>query len=121
MQDYTKILVWKRSQKFAVVCVQLVSNYPVGLGELRSQIRKCAFSVPANIAEGCGKDSKADFVNFLNISMGSAKELSSHLDLSCELGLIPEVQQKAVLHEIDEIKAMLCTFMKRVKGAEIKR
>ena len=53
-----------------------------------SQMRRCAISVPSNIAEGAGRNTKKEFVNFLHISQGSLSELDTQLELSLRLQYI---------------------------------
>ncbi len=89
---------------------------------LVSQIRRCAVSIPANIAEGCGRDGDADFARFLRISMGSANELEYYLLLSRDLGFLDAQKYTPLRAGIMEIKRMLNSFIQtlRANGARQK-
>ena len=85
---------------------------------LTSQIRRAASSIPANIAEGCGRASDAEFARFLQIAMGSASELEYHLLLARDLELIDEVEHAALNAHAIQAKRMLSTFFKRLRWVE---
>ena len=63
---------------------------------MTSQIRRCAASIAANIAEGCGKRGNGEFYRFLNVALGSASELEYHFLLARDLRLISEERYKNV-------------------------
>ena len=73
-------------------------------------------SIPANIAEGCGRKSDADFARFLQIALGSASELEYHLILSQDLGFINSEHYMMLDNEVVEIKRMLSGFIKKLNA-----
>ena len=82
---------------------------------LRSQMRRAASSIGANIAEGCGRESDAELNRFLVIAMGSASELEYHLVLSRDLGfLLPEAYSE-LNDKIREVKKMLASFVQNLR------
>jgi four helix bundle protein len=83
---------------------------------LTSQIRRACSSIPANIAEGCGKDGDADFARFLQIARGSASELEYHLLLSRDLGFLKQDEYQQLSKETNELKQMLTNFIKKLKA-----
>jgi four helix bundle protein len=83
---------------------------------LTSQIRRCAASVPANIAEGCGRDSNADLARFLQIAMGSASELEYHLLLARDLGMLEAARHARLTRDTTEVKRMLTSFIQRLRA-----
>lgn len=74
-------------------------------------------SVPANIAEGCGKQTKADFAKFLNIALGSANETEYFLILSRDLNYIDDESFKILSKEVNEVKAMLINLITKVRAS----
>jgi four helix bundle protein len=82
---------------------------------LTSQIQRAAVSIPANIAEGCGRGGDPDFARFLQISMGSACELEYHILLAKDLELIDEQSYTPLQNEITGIKRMLTSLIHRLR------
>lgn len=76
--DYTDLEVWKESRKLANHIYELTKSFPKEeLYGITNQIRRCAVSVPSNIAEGCGRQTAKDTIHFLHISRGSLYELET--------------------------------------------
>ena len=83
---------------------------------LTSQIRRSCVSVPANIAEGCGRGSDAEMARFLQIAAGSASELEYHLLLANELDMLNTADHERLTREVTEVKRMLTSFIKKLKA-----
>ncbi len=75
--------------------------------DLRSQIRRSAVSIMANIAEGQGRRTNKDFANFLNISLGSAAETKSHLCLALDLNYLAQKDFSEIYEKLDEVGKMI--------------
>ena len=89
MQDYKKIQVWQRSHQLVLEMYEITNRFPKEeLFGLVSQIKRSASSIPANIAEGCGRNSNKDFAHFLNISLGSLNEVTYFVLLAKDLKYI---------------------------------
>ncbi len=117
MQDFRKLLVWRKSHDVVLEVYRLSRDFPrEELFGLTSQIRRSAASIPSNIAEGCGRGSDADFGQFLVIAMGSSSELEYQLLLARDLGYIESAAHQAVEVRVTEIKKMLAALIKRVQG-----
>jgi four helix bundle protein len=82
---------------------------------LTSQTRRAAVSVPANIAEGCGRETHSEFRRFLYIAMGSARELDCHLLLARDLGYLNDSKHSDLIGELDEIQRMLNALIQRLR------
>jgi four helix bundle protein len=117
LRDFRKLKVWERAHQLALEAYRATGNFPDSERYgLTSQLRRAASSVPANIAEGCGRDGSADFARFLHIAMGSASELEYHLLLSRDLGLLSETDYEPLGREVSEVKRILATFIKAVRS-----
>ena len=82
---------------------------------LTSQIKRCSISVPSNIAEGAGRNSKNEFRHFLSIANGSTSELEMQLLLLGRLNLVNEDRIKPILQMCSEIKKMNYSLQKSLK------
>jgi four helix bundle protein len=83
---------------------------------LTSQIRRAAASIPANVAEGCGRNTQAELARFVHIAGGSASELEYHLILAHDLGYIDDIAYPELDSAVNEIKRMLNGFEKTVQS-----
>ena len=117
MKDYRKILVWQRSHKLTVEIYRLTKLFPKDeMFGLTSQMRRAASSIPANIAEGAGREGDAELKRFLIIALGSASELDYFILLSRELGYIETSAANKAAAEIMEIRRMLGGFVQKLKA-----
>lgn len=83
MGPHKNLRVWNESMELAKKIYQLTANFPKEeLFGLVSQMRRCAVSIPSNIAEGYGRGTNAELIHFLYISLGSSNELDTQLELS---------------------------------------
>jgi len=82
---------------------------------MTSQIRRCAASVAANIAEGCGKRGNGEFQRYLNIAAGSASELEYHFLLARDLNLLDETTYRQLNGSVVEVKRMLASLIRKVE------
>lgn len=91
MKDFRDLVVWQKAHDVALRVYQFTRPFPTEERYgLTAQLRRSASSIGANIAEGCGRGSDADFRRFLHIAMGSASELEYHLLLSRDLHYLGE-------------------------------
>lgn len=79
---------------------------------LVSQMRRCAVSIPSNIAEGAARKSNKEFINFLYISQGSLSELDTQLELATLLNFIPHEIQKELDNKMIQVDKMLSGLIK---------
>ena len=86
MKDFKNIKAWSKAHQLACSAYALTAHFPKEeIYGLTSQIRRAASSIPANIAEGCGRNGEAELARFCQIAMGSASELEYHLLLARDL------------------------------------
>lgn len=116
MQNFKELKVWEKAHQLTLSIYKASAKFPKEeIYSLTSQLRRASASVPANIAEGCGKNSQADLANFLNISLGSANETEYFLILSKDLDYLNEEQFTILSNSINEVKAMLINLISKVR------
>ena len=116
MQNYKDLKVWEKAHQFTLMVYETSKHFPKEeLYGLTNQLRRSAYSIPANIAEGCGKNTKADFANFLNIALGSANESEYFILLTKDLTYINTEKFETLSKLINEIKAMLIALIAKVR------
>jgi four helix bundle protein len=105
---YRELKVWEAAMTLAEHCYQVTKLFPrEEMFGMTSQIRRAAASIPANLAEGHGRQSTKEFLNFISIARGSLMEVETHLQLSHRVGLLPKTKLDELLRQTDEISRML--------------
>ena len=95
INSYRDLLVWQGSMGFAELCYRVTKTFPrEEMYGMTSQIRISAATVPANIAEGQGRELSGVFVQFLRTAQGSLKELETHLLLAERVSLLAYVDAR---------------------------
>ncbi|MFK7812128.1 MAG: four helix bundle protein [Maribacter sp.] len=113
MRNFRELEVWKDSRKLVKEIYLLTKLLPdTEKFGLVSQINRCVISIPANIAEGSAKYSQKDFVRFLQISLGSAYELESHLILCADLEFIQTNSVSPVIKRIQVLQKRIASLIK---------
>lgn len=107
MNDYRNLKNWEKAMVLTELVYTLVKELPPDekFG-LVSQIKRCSISIPSNIAEGAGRNSKKEFIHFLSITNGSTTELETQLILMNRLKFISEADIKEALVLCKEIRNM---------------
>ena len=117
MKDFRELKVWEKGHHLVLVLYKSTAKFPKDeLYGLTSQIRRSCVSIPANIAEGCGRNSDAELARFLQIAMGSASELEYHLLLSRDLSLLSTIEYEQLAKDTTEVKKMLASFIQTLKA-----
>ncbi len=94
-QDFKKLVAWQRAHKLTLAIYLQTKAFPISEQYgLTSQLRRAAYSVPANISEGAGRDTAKDFLRFLTIALGSLKETDYFLLLARDLGYLTEPEHE---------------------------
>ena len=115
MQDFRRLAVWQKSHQLVLSVYETSASFPNDERYgLTSQIRRAATSIPANIAEGCGRETNAELRRFLYIAMGSASELDYHLLLARDLHMLEATPYKHLSQDVSEIKRMLTGLIQKL-------
>ena len=116
VQNYRQLEVWQLAMDLAERCYQATKGFPKEeLFGLTSQIRRSAVSIPANIAEGQGREHTKEFLNHLSMARGSLLELETHLMLSQRIALLQQPELDSLLTMTDRLSRMLSGLRKALE------
>jgi len=108
MRDHTQLRAFELADEVVMLVYRTTAGFPKEeLFGLTSQIRRAAVSVPSNIVEGCARDSKAEYLRFLNIAFGSLRELHDQLHLSEDLGFLRNEDSSLLEPKVVETEKVL--------------
>ncbi|MFD2099341.1 four helix bundle protein [Flagellimonas iocasae] len=112
MRNFRELKVWQEARTLVKDVYTLTQHLPESekFG-LTSQIQRSVISIPANIAEGCGKHSNKEFIRFLQISLGSAYELESHIILCRDLNFIASDLSKPAIGNIQKLQKRIASLI----------
>jgi len=117
MRDFRKLKVWQKSHELTLQIYKNTRTFPKEeVYGLTSQIRRSSISIPSNIAEGCRRNSDADFARFLQIAMGSASELEYQTLLAYDLTYLDESTYAILVEDITMVKRMLMGLIHKLKA-----
>ncbi len=117
MRNFKELEIWKEARiltkEIYLLTHSLNQDEKYGL---TSQIKRSVISIPANIAEGCAKDSQKDFLRYLQISLGSSFELESHLLLCIDLELLDKEITTSHIATIEKLQKRIAALIKYIKS-----
>jgi four helix bundle protein len=116
MRNYADLLVWEKAHALTLALYKSTQCFPSEerFG-LTSQIRRSCSSIPANLAEGCGRRSDGEMARFVQIAMGSGAELSYHLLLSRDLGFLNASEYARLNSGLSEVMRMLSSLSQKLR------
>ena len=110
--DYINLDVWIETRKLANLVYNQTKKFPKEeVFGITNQIRRCAVSIPSNIAEGCGRNTSKETVHFLFIARGSLYELETQIYLTADQNYINNVDFEEILNQITLSKKLLNGFI----------
>jgi len=110
--SHTQLVVWQKAMDVVSDIYKVTKNFPKDeqFG-LTSQMRRCAISIPSNIAEGRVRNTTKDFVHFLHIALGSCAELATQLDIAQRQNFVSESRYTEIVELLDEVGKMLSALI----------
>ena len=121
MRDFKSMKVWEKGHALTLAVYRATQSFP---SEERyglvSQMRRSASSIPANIAEGCGRVGDPELARFCQLGFGSATELEYWLLLSRDLGYVDTQRYAAIVESTIEVKRMLGSLLSTLRGRDYK-
>ena len=115
IKSYRDLIVWQKSMNLVEMIYKLVNQFPKNEEYcLSSQIRRCAISIPSNIAEGYGRKYTAEYKRFLTIARGSLFELQTQVQIAKRLDYINDKLNDSSEKLVLEIEKMLNSLIKKL-------
>jgi four helix bundle protein len=122
LRDVRELAVWRKAHRLTLDIYRSTAGFPKEeVYGLTSQLRRSSSSIPANIAEGCGRGSRIDLARFLQIALGSASEVEYHIILAHDLGLLSQRESAQLIDNATQIKRMLTAFIQRLRADDDNR
>ena len=118
IKSYRDLLVWQKAMDLVADSYELSAKLPkTETYGLASQIQRAAVSIPANIAEGHGREHLGDYLHHLSVANGSLMELETHLLLATRLSYVAEKEVERLLEKTGEVSRMLSGLSKSLKNS----
>lgn len=115
MDSYKDLIVWQKSMLLVKEIYALTKNFPKEeLYALSDQMKRAVVSIPSNIAEGYGRNSKKDYIRFLNIARGSKYELETQIHICAMLNYVSNEKANELFMLLEEIGKMLNSLIKKL-------
>ena len=117
MKSYKELEVWQKSVNLAIETYKIIKKFPQEerFG-LTAQVQRATTSVPANIAEGWGRGSTKEYIQFLLIARGSLTELETHLIIAHQLDYLSKDELEQLQKEIENIGKMLNRLIQTLRA-----
>lgn len=117
MRNFRNLSVWQKAHELPLAVYHATKSFPKEeIYGLTSQMRRSSASIAANIAEGCGRRTDADFARFVQNAFGSASELEYHLLLARDLGLLKAAEYENLFLNTVEVKKMLSGLLRKLNA-----
>ena len=119
MHNFRNLEIWKGAMDLAQILLETTRLFPVDekFG-LTSQLRRCAVSVPSNIAEGSSRSSNKEFAHVLKISLGSCFEIETQLVLAERFEYIPSDHNVKIIEQVVTLQKRITTFLKTIEAKQ---
>ncbi len=119
MHNIKELKIWTKAMELTVEIYKATEKFPKEeTYGLTSQIRRAAVSIPSNISEGAGRNSKNEFRQFLSVANGSSYELQTQVIIANQLNLLNDETTDALLSKIEEIQKMNYGFQKTLNSTK---
>mgnify|MGYP006304681619 CR=1 FL=1 len=118
VKTYRDLRVWQEAMNTARLVHRCTQSFPVEERYgLTNQLRRCAVSIPSNIAEGFGRRSRRDYARFLNVAMASLYELETQLLLARDFAYLSSEVYMDVTGQVDHVESMLAGLIRKIGQA----
>jgi four helix bundle protein len=119
MRDHRNLRAFELADQLALEVYKATKAFPKEeLFGLTSQMRRAAVSVPSNVVEGCARQSKAEFIRFLDIAFGSGRELAYQMSLASRLKYMTEEDSQRLEAIANEMLKVLSGLIKSQRDSD---
>ncbi len=116
--SYKDLIVWQKSFNLSIAVYRITKTFPKDeVYALTSQIRRCAVSIPSNIAEGYTRHRKLEFIQFLQIAFASGAELETQLLIAKEVGYLSIEDFQRTGKMLLEVQKMLNSLINKIRNS----
>jgi len=117
MKTYRDLQAWQKSMTLVTEIYKILKSFPKDeIYGLTSQMRRCAISIPSNMAEGYGRNSTNEYVHFLRIATGSLYELQTQLEITMNLNYLGKDDFDKLYESSREIERMLSSLIRKLSS-----
>ncbi len=121
VKSYQDLIVWQKAISLVTEIYGLTERFPAHeLYGLTSQLRRAGVSIPSNIAEGHGRATKGEYIQFLGHARGSLCEVQTQVFIAHRLGYVPQERKENVIAMTDELGRILNGLIASVEGKKLK-
>jgi len=115
IESYKDLEVWKKGVRFSIEIYAVTREFPANeIYGVTSQVRRAAAAVPANIAEGYGRESSGSYIQFLRIARGSLNETETFLYIAHGLNYMEKKMLNQLIEKTTELGKMLNSLIKKL-------
>ncbi|KYB44929.1 four helix bundle protein [Ochrobactrum sp. SD129] len=115
VNSYRDLLVWNQAMELVTAIYKLTNSWPKEeIYGLTSQVRRAAVSVPANIAEGFGRENRGSYQQFLRIAQGSLKEMETHLLIAERLNFTHKETMSSIMETSESVGKLLRLLIRKL-------
>lgn len=116
IKSYRDLIIWQKAVVLVTKIYTVTGTFPSSeIYGLTNQLRRCAVSIPSNVAEGYGRNSTADYKRFLQIAVGSLYELQTQVEIAFNLTYVSKDQYDELTGLSTEIDKMIYSIIQKLK------
>jgi four helix bundle protein len=119
MKTFRDLLIWQKAMALVIVTYEKTKQFPQSENYgLTSQLRRCAISIPSNIAEGYGRDTQKEFARFLSIAIGSLYEFQTQIEIAKNINYLNITEFNLLYENSRELEIMMKSFTRKLAASK---
>lgn len=118
MKTFRDLLIWQKSMNLVTATYETTKEFPKEeIFGLTSQLRRCSVSIPSNIAEGYGRETKKELARYLSISIASLYEFQTQIEIARNIHYLNEIKFNLLYENSRELEIMIKTFARKLAAS----